>query len=68
MKTRLAILLLIGTSTAFAQGAPLPYVEGADPMEIFWKGVGAQLTFEMGGLMLRFLRALKASGNVDVAG
>jgi hypothetical protein len=68
MKTRLIILALMSAPAAFAQGTALPYVEGADPMQIFGIGLGTQLTFEMGGLVIRFVRTLKASGNVDVGG
>lgn len=37
-------------------------------LQVFWSGFGMQMTFELGGLLVRFLRALRASGNVDVAG
>lgn len=47
-------------------GSALPPL--ADAMPIFWLGFTMQITFELAGMLIRFLRAMRASGSVDMSG
>jgi hypothetical protein len=68
VKKKIRLLsLFIATAGAACAADPLPLLD-ADPIQCFGIGLSMQLTFEMTGLVVRFVRNLRASGNVDVGG
>jgi len=62
---RLGLVFITFGSAAYAQTTT--YTD-ADAYEAFKVGIALQCTFEMGGMLVRFLRSMRASSSVDLGG
>ena len=70
---RIFLYYLATVAVSFAQSVPpsatgeIP-VDGLSAAQAFAAGLGMQLGFEAVGLVLRMVRNVRASGNVDLSG